>query len=370
MNENIIDFIRISKSKILVSLLKQNFSGKEIIDYALKLEVKKGKKILISTEDAKIEFEKAKNLKMEIIPFSSELYPEDLKQIANPPSVLYAKGNLKLLSKPKFAIVGARFSSFESGVLAQKFAMKLSEFGFTIVSGFAYGVDTFACKGAMEFGTIQVLGSGLDVIYPKQNTKLYEEVIEKGGLFLSELPPNSPAKPDNFPLRNRIISGISKGILLVQASKRNGSSGSLLTAKIALSQEKDLFAIPGHPFDPKFEGGNDLIKHGNAIFTTCPEDIIDLIGYHLTNKPKNFCFRPKNPSILEDIDDAKIPSITQPEDLKSEIKSILSTHPISIDEINSMLNIELKDLQVALIEMELLNELQQHHDGKFSISFI
>lgn len=368
MEENIINCIRFSKSKLLISLLNQGFSSDEIIDYALKLEAKRGKKILISREDAILEIEKAKKFQIEIIPFSSEIYPEDLKRIANPPPVLYAKGNLELLSKPKFAIIGARFASFESGVIASDFSEKLSEFGFTIVSGFAYGVDTFACKAAAKFGTIQVLGNGVNVVYPKANTELYKEIIAQGGLFISELPANYPAKPDHFPLRNRIISGISKGVLLVQGSRKNGSSGSLITAKIALDQEKDLFAIPGHPLDPKFEGGNNLIKHGNAIFTTCPQDVIDLIGYHLTKKERNFVFKPKNLAMLEEVEEAKPVLISPPEDLKSEIKSILSTNPISVDQIYSMLNTNLKQLQVALIELELLNEIQKHHNGKFSLS--
>lgn len=355
--KDLLNLIRISKSKSCIALLKKGLNVEEILQYFLEMQ-KKGKRVcLISTEMAEGILQNASKNNINIISIFNPLYPLECKEIHNAPIILYAKGNLELLTKVKFGIIGARVASLESLLTAEKFAKELSECGFCIVSGFAHGVDTYACKGAMKYGTIQILGSGVNVVYPRQNTKLYEEVLECGGLFLSELPPNAPAEAENFPLRNRIISSISKGILLVQASKKNKSSGSLITAKICLEQEKDLFAIPGHPLDDKFSGGNDLIKNGNAIFTTTSQDIMDMIGYHLKNQ--NIVIAKKN------IERAEPDSL-----IKKTIKNYLSTNPISIDELHFLTKINIQELQFAIMEMEIADEVRKHYDGKFSISLL
>jgi DNA processing protein len=363
----ILDLIRISKSSILSKLFFQGFSPSQVIKYSSSLEEQKNKTLLISLEKAEEEIELAKKLKISLITIADAIYPEDLKRIQNPPLILYAKGDVNLLSNPKFAIVGARSASVESLNIAQNFGKQLSESGFTIVSGFAFGVDTASCIGSYQFGTIQVLGSGVDKIYPKENRILYEKVLENGGLFLSELPPNSPVKPENFPLRNRIISGISKGVLLIQASRKNGSSGSLITAKIALEQEKDLFAIPGHPLDDRFDGNNELLKNGSAIFTTHPQDVLDMIGYHLNKKEKPFVFRKTHSveSILPNSESLEVKT-----DVCEKIKDMLGTSPISIDEMALYIKEDVRDVQIAITQMELLNEVRKHRNGCFSLNLI
>lgn len=357
------DLIKISKSQILVRLVLNGSSLSEVFNLAERLEREEGKRLLLSDAEVFQHLYLCQQSKIGIISILDDSYPVDLKSIQNPPLFLYVKGEVNLLKKVKFAIVGARASTFESNVLAQQFATELSEYGFTIVSGFANGVDANVVKGSYKFGTIQVLGSGVDVIYPKENAKLYNEVIEYGGLFISELPPKSPARGENFPMRNRIISGLSKGVLLVQASKKNGSSGSLITAKMALNQGKYLFAIPGHPFDSKFEGGNDLIKYGNAIFTTKPKDIFDLLSYTIKE-------RRINGVKLNDIS-GNVGAVTR-EDItvKNELKKIFGTKPLSIDEIVQMTNIDVSKVQILVAEMEILNEIQRHHDGRFSLTLL
>ena len=359
---DLLNLIRISKSRQLGALLAKNHTLTDTLNYAIELEKKNKKVALLTKQKAEEILENCIKNDIKIISILSKDYPEDCKAIHNPPSILYAKGNTELLKEVKFGIIGARVATFESLVTAEKFAKELSQFGFCIVSGFAYGVDTYACKGALNYGTIQILGSGVNVVYPKQNTKLYEEVLAKGGLFLSEIEPNAPALAENFPLRNRIISSISKGILLVQASKNIKSSGSLITARICLEQEKDLFAIPGHPLDDKFSGGNDLIKNGNAIFTTTPQDILDMIGYHLKNKKiTQECQGAKELSVK--VQHAKVST-------KDKIKTYLSTNPISLDELYFLTKINMRDLECAIMEMEILDEVRRHQTGKFSISII
>jgi DNA processing protein len=363
-----LDLIRISKSSTLSRLIQQNFSTDDVIEYAKEIEIKKGKPIIQDIKLAEQELEKCHSLKISPITIDDASYPEDLKKIPNPPIILYTRGNLKLLENPKFAIVGARLATIESKKIAENFSKSLCEFGFTIASGFAFGVDTSSCIGSLKYGTIQVLGSGVNIIYPRENKELYNKVLENGGLFLSELPPDYPIKPENFPLRNRIISGISKGILLVQASKKNGSSGSLITAKIALEQEKDLFAIPGHPSDSRFDGGNHLIKYGNAIFTTSPEDIITMIGYHVNKREKIYTFKPQNLSLLNEIKPP--PKFEKQEDLANKILNILGSNPVSIDDISNEVCESVENTQIAIAELELLDKVQKHRDGRFSLNLI
>jgi DNA processing protein len=368
MKDNTLDLIRISKSSVLSRLIYQGFSPPNVIEYAQNIEKQKEKPIIQDVGSAKQELNDCASLNITPITIESKNYPTDLKNIQNPPIVLYAKGNLNLLSNPKFAIVGARASTIESRKIAEKFAQGLSEFGFTITSGFAFGVDTASCVGALKYGTIQVLGSGVNIVYPRENTELYKKVLDNNGLFLAELPPNSPIKPENFPLRNRIISGLSKGVLLVQASRRNGSSGSLITAKIALEQEKDLFAIPGHPTDVRFEGGNHLIKYGNAIFTTSIDDITDMIGYHINKREKIYTFNPKNLNLLQDL--KPVSTIQKQEGLVAKILDILGSNPVSMDEISVQTCEDIENVQVAITELELLDKVQKHRDGRFSLNLI
>lgn len=363
------NLIRLSKSSVFSGLISKGISIDESLESALRAEKKKSKKILFSEEEVEKIIESLFKENIHVTAFHDQNYPSDLKNIDNPPVLLYSKGNLSLLEKIKFAIVGARAASHESLRTAEKFATELAEFGFTIVSGFAYGVDTSACIGAAPFGTIQILGSGVNIIYPRQNQNLYYNVIEKNGLFVSEFPPNTPAKPENFPPRNRIISGLSKGILLVQASKKNGSSGSLITARLALQHGKDLFAIPGHPLDPKFEGGNNLIKYGNAIFTTTSQDIMDFLSYTLT--PSRFNkFSTKISSEESMADKPEKSSFKHQKDAYQKILNILSTLPVSIEEISSFTGLSLKHVQIAIAEMEINNQIRRHTGGKFSISLL
>ena len=365
MSDEILDLIQISKSSILSKLVTSNYSIPQVVERAYKLQQSKKSPVLFSKEQAEQIFLKAKKFEISLISFYDSRYPSELKQINDPPLIIYAKGNLNLLTKPKFAIIGARSATLESIKIAKDFANNLSQFGFTIVSGFAYGVDTASCIGALDFGTIQVLGSGINKIYPIENKKLYEEVLQHNGLFISEFPPDFPVKPENFPLRNRIISGISKGVLLVQAGRKNGSSGSLITAKIALNQDKDLFAIPGHPMDQRFEGGNNLLKYGSAIFTTTPKDITDMIGYHIKNKTPLFEFnktkeRTKNDSYALNINHKLCNNITE----------ILGTQPLKLDEIANFTKQNIRDVQIALAELELLNKVRKHRCGGFSLNLI
>lgn len=202
-------------------------------------------------------------------------YPDSLKNIYTPPLVLYTKGNIeKLKNKNKIAIVGSRKCSEYGKAVTQRFSYQLAQKNYTIISGMASGVDSYAHIGAIlaRGTTIAVLGSGVEFAYPEENKPLYKRILETDGLIISEYPLNTKPVPENFPMRNRIISGLSDKVLITEAGMK---SGSIITANLAMEQGKDVYAIPGNIFYNQSEGTNQLIKEG-AFLTTGLEDIINL----------------------------------------------------------------------------------------------
>lgn len=202
-----------------------------------------------------------------------EDYPSSLQEIFDPPFILYYQGNLKA-DEACIGIVGARACTPYGAQIAQSIATQLAKANFTIVSGAAKGIDTNAHIGALKTGrTIAVLGCGLDIAYPQENKQLLLD-IAKTGAVISELPLKTPPIPGNFPARNRIITGLSKGILVVEAAKK---SGSLITAELALSEGRDVFAVPGNIYSAKSQGCHKLIQQGAKLVTSA-QDIMD--EYH------------------------------------------------------------------------------------------
>lgn len=211
---------------------------------------------------------------IKIINISDDNYPAKLKNIYAPPITIFAKGDISLLSSKAIAIVGSREPSKYGIYVAEKFSKELSKEGIAIVSGLAKGIDTFAHVGALSsFGkTIAVLGSGIDVVYPKENAKYYREISEKG-LIISEYIVGTAPESKNFPQRNRIISGLSDGVLVVEARK---NSGTMITTDFALEQGKELYVIPGNITSNLSVGTNNLIKEGAKLVTDVCEILEDL----------------------------------------------------------------------------------------------
>ncbi len=211
---------------------------------------------------------------IKIINISDDNYPAKLKNIYAPPITIFAKGDISLLNSKSIAIVGSREPSKYGIYVAEKFSKELSKEGIAIVSGLAKGIDTFAHVGALSsFGkTIAVLGSGIDVVYPKENAKYYKEISEKG-LIISEYIVGTAPESKNFPQRNRIISGLSDGVLVVEARK---NSGTMITTDFALEQGKELYVIPGNITSNLSVGTNNLIKEGAKLVTDVCEILEDL----------------------------------------------------------------------------------------------
>ena len=227
-------------------------------------EIKKDKILEIENEKKIL-----KQNEIKTIFITDKKYPEKLKKIDNPPFCIYCKGNINLLNETSIGIIGSRNASKNGKYNARKFSEKLSE-KYVVISGLAKGIDTEAHIGSLKNKekAIAVIGSGLDIIYPKENEKLYELILEKKGLIISEYRLGTKSLKENFPMRNRIISGLSDGILVVEAGKR---SGSLITVEFALLQGKDIFVIPGDINNPMSKGTNSLIKDGAILVDSYDE---------------------------------------------------------------------------------------------------
>ena len=235
------------------------------------------------------------------ISLKSRYYPKVLKHISDPPKILYARGNVELLNTPCLVVVGTRKITEYGKQVVKHIVPELTRH-FTIVSGLALGIDAAAHEATLDAGgmTIAVLGSGIDDITPHTNYKLGKRILDSGGLIISEYPPKFQARPGTFPVRNRIVSGISKGVLIVEADLK---SGSLITGRLAAEQGRDVFAVPGSIFSKRTEGPFHLIKSG-AKMVTCAEDILveyDQLGLE---KPRhrNLSLSPLETTLLDILD--------------------------------------------------------------------
>jgi DNA processing protein len=210
----------------------------------------------------------------ELIPISGSRYPPRLREIYDPPPVLFARGNVDLLQTLMIGVVGTRRPSAYGTTVAQRLARDLAQAGLTITSGMARGIDTAAHRAALEVegGTIAVFGCGVDEVYPAENRRLSEHIAQKG-LAISEFPMGAPAYPQNFPVRNRIISGMSAGVLVVEGGEYSGSA---ITAKLALEQNREVFAVPGNVTSKMSWGPNLLIKQGAKLVQEWNDVVVEL----------------------------------------------------------------------------------------------
>lgn len=282
-----------------------------------------------------------------VIHYLAEDYPPMLKQIASAPLVLFVKGNAELLHSPQLAVVGSRSLSITGQENAFQFSRQLAELGITITSGLALGVDGFSHKGALDANghTIAVLGTGLNQLYPRRHRQLAQQIVLQGAL-VSEFMLEQNAKPENFPRRNRIISGLSYGTLVVEAAIK---SGSLITARYALEQDREVFAIPGPVSNPMSKGCHYLIKQGASLV----EDIYDIIhqvpafGEHLLAQKQSLEQQKLNRLAHSNDDD---PS-------KSSLIHHIGYDVTSVDCIVERSSLPVNDILAQLLDMELMGQI-------------
>jgi DNA processing protein len=290
----------------------------------------------------------------QFVTFSCAAYPERLKEIYDPPPVLWLRGNAALLSRPGIAIVGTRHPSPYGSGIAEMLARDLAARRLLIISGMARGIDSCAHKGALaaRMTTLAVWGTGIDVIYPKENKKLAEEILSTGGAIVTEVPLGTFPAPQNFPRRNRIISGLSVGVLVVEASE---NSGTRVTARCAAEQNRDLFAVPGNVTNKGSWTPNTLIKQGAKLVATWEdvwEDLPSQVRLELESEAGSESKPESQASLLPD------PVLRPEEAMVLEI--LRADESLQIDEILELLETQLTSSEVftALFELEMAGRVR------------
>jgi DNA processing protein len=278
-------------------------------------------------------------------------YPAMLRQIADAPIVLFAKGALSRLNQPALAIVGARHATADGLEHASDFAYALARQGWCVISGLAQGIDAAAHRGALqagssEGGTIAVLGTGADVVYPRNHAELVRRILSEGGLIMTEFPLGTPARPHHFPRRNRIVAGLSHGVLVVEAALK---SGSLLTARLAVDMDREVFAIPGSIHSPLSRGPHALIQQGAKLV----ENVTDIL-----NELEAFCVPQTlaNPTPTTSSSSKAAP--------RSPVWDAIGYDPVSEDILQQRTNMLPAILQCELLTLELNGDIERRPNGR------
>jgi DNA processing protein len=288
------------------------------------------------------ELKKVTDLGGSILTFRDQEYPKNLLQIYDPPPILYMRGAMEPGDPPMVAMVGSRRGSFYGRTVTKKISKELSIAGVTVVSGMARGIDTSAHLGALEAGkgTVAVFGCGIDVIYPPENKKLFFDIIAHGAV-ISEFPLSTPPEGKNFPRRNRIISGVSLGVVIVEAT---ADSGSLITAAHALEQGREVFAVPGNVGMATSKGTHKLIKQGAKLVEEAQDILTEILPQY------------SGPHAVGAVKRNNHPDLSDAED---NILQFLSHTPLHIDEISRMSQMEIRRVSTILLELELKGVISQ-----------
>ena len=287
-----------------------------------------------------------------ILTQASDKYPPLLKELSDAPPILYVHGDVEILTQPQLAMVGSRNPTAGGKEIAASFAKHLANKGFTITSGLATGIDTAAHQGALNTlgNTIAVMGTGIDRVYPAKNQSLAHQIVDNGGALLSEFPLATVAGRENFPRRNRIISGLSLGTLVVEAAKR---SGSLITARLASEQGREVFAIPGSIHNPLARGCHALIRQGAKLVETA-DDILEELGQFVTfeassqsNNLENATYKALDPEY-------------------ESVLRCLGFEPTSVDVVVDRSSLPAETVSSILLVLELQDYVEAHTGGYYS----
>jgi DNA processing protein len=302
---------------------------------------------------------KHSKLGLQLIFACEKEFPQKLKYTKDCPPVLSVAGSLAPLQKRGIAIVGARNASLVGKLFARKTAKSLGMNGLVIISGFARGIDSAAHEGGLETGTIAVLPGGADVIYPPEHANLYKSIIQNNGTIISEMMPGTNIDPSLFPRRNRLIAGLSEGVILIEAAVR---SGSLITAKNAIEQGKELFVVPGHPTDPRSKGGNALIKQGATLIDSY-EEVLEAL-----KMAGSRAIQPERRQCLEEGDFCEALDSGEVESLKEAILRELGVVPVAVETLFQHQGIcSFPDFLSILGELELDGKIKRHANNEISL---
>ncbi len=310
---------------------------------------------ICSVADAEREMQSAKRLGVSYVALGEPDYPVRLRMIDDAPPLIGVRGQLASLRRPMIGIVGSRNASAAGAKFAAQLARELGEAEFIVVSGLARGIDAAAHRGSLETGTVAVLAGGHDHIYPPEHSDLLLSILERGAA-LTEMPIAREPRARDFPRRNRLISGLSLGVVVVEAARR---SGSLITARMALEQGREVFAVPGSPLDPRTEGTNGLLKQGATLVTEV-DDIISVLAPILGQTPEI---------------PANEPSYGAPEERSGEpaaddrkrIVGLLGPTPVDIDDLIRLSGSSPAVVRMVLLELDIAGRLERHAGGRVSL---
>ncbi len=281
-------------------------------------------------------------------------YPEALAAIYDAPPLLYVRGDSALLQRKAVAIVGARNASANGRRLAEDIARDLGAAGFVVVSGLARGIDHAAHRGSLDSGTVAVVAGGIDVAYPPDNEELQRGIAVRGAL-VAEMPPGTVPQAKHFPRRNRLIAGLSLGVLVVEAALQ---SGSLITARLALEQGREVLAVPGSPLDPRCRGTNNLLRQG-AILAEGAADVIaalqGMAGAALRTEPHNIW------------QVSEITMDSPSDDALRTVQELLGPDPVMVDELVRQCHLSAPAVRAVLLELELAGRLERHPGNRVSL---
>lgn len=307
-------------------------------------------------EQIEKEYEALQKKGGDIVTAGEESYPAALAAIDDAPPVISIFGDINLAHKSCIAMVGARNASLNGRKFAERLARELGQNGQIVSSGLARGIDTAAHIGSLQSGTIAVVAGGIDIVYPEENQKLYDAIKEQG-LIIAESPLSQPPVAQSFPRRNRIVSGLAKGVVVVEATTK---SGSLITARMAGEQGRDVWAVPGHPFDPRAQGPNHLIREGATLVRNA-DDILEAIrsisgqGFRESYYSESRFTGP----LTDELD--------RPENAAHIITEQLSYSPVQVDELIRTCVLSISVVQTVLLEMELAGRIKRHPGNRVSL---
>ncbi len=305
--------------------------------------------VAFSKADAEKELDMLAKIGGQLLCACEEEYPLSLAAIDDAPPVLSVLGHTHLLNQKIIGMVGARNASLNGLTMAERLAKNLGDQGYVVASGLARGIDSSAHKGSLATGTIACVAGGVDIIYPKENTALYHHIKDQG-VILSENPIGMEPLAQHFPRRNRLISGVSLGVVVVEASLK---SGSLITARCAAEQGRDVFAVPGSPLDPRAQGPNSLLKDGAVLIERADDIISHLNTMRVTrfSEVKNKPYQPEEPD--QQLDTQAL------ENARGDIARLLSYNPSPIDDLIRFSNHSAALVQTVLLELEMAGIAQR-----------
>lgn len=387
-DEQRLDWLRLIRSENVeprtFRALVNQYGGAAAALEALPDLARRGGRLMLkvcSRAEAEKEMVAAARLGVRFIAMGEADYPKTLQAIDTAPPLIALRGSADLLARPSVAIVGSRNASASGLTFAERLSRQLGEAGYVVVSGLARGVDTKAHKATLETGTVAVLAGGQDRVYPAQNEPLLQAIVEQGGAVISEMPMDWEPRGRDFPRRNRIVSGLSYGVVVVEAARR---SGSLITARFALEQGREVFAVPGSPLDPRAEGTNDLIREGATLcagvehVTSVLEPLI-ASGSRLDRSAEE----PHSTLGSEELwDELDLPDIVRapvrpvmPETGldeetnadETDLAAFLGPSPVAVDDLVRQSGLSIRNVQMALLELEIAGRLERHGGNAVSL---